>query len=116
MVQQVDGRWSLVGVISWGIGCADANLPGLSFSQLFASVRNIISCAVSCRLSDTNSSPAVGVSTLIPLFADWIQRHSNGDVYMPDFYLNKYGVPPTLASLSALATSSKITNQAQIIL
>lgn len=50
----------------------------------------------------------VGVSTLVPLFADWIQRRSNGDVYMPDFYLNKYGVPPSLSALSALAASSKL--------
>lgn len=66
-MQQVDGRWGLVGIISWGIGCADPNLPG--------------------------------VSTLIPLFADWIKENTDGDVYMPDLFVNKYGKPPLLTSL-----------------
>ncbi|OQV25899.1 Serine proteinase stubble [Hypsibius exemplaris] len=72
VVQKVDGRWGLVGVISWGIGCADPNLPG--------------------------------VSTLIPLFADWIKNNSEGDVYLPDFYSKRASVvtddedPPSIRS------------------
>ena len=30
MVQEVEGRWSLLAVISWGMGCALADLPGIS--------------------------------------------------------------------------------------
>ncbi|GAU91994.1 hypothetical protein RvY_04147-2 [Ramazzottius varieornatus] len=77
IVQKVDGRWSIVSVISWGIGCAEANLPG--------------------------------VSTLVPLFEDWIKASTNGDVYMPDFYLKKYGPPPPITRLPKAGRSFSIT-------
>lgn len=56
---EIDGRWSPVGVISTGLGCAEPNRPGLS--------------------------------TLIPLYADWIMENSDGDVYVPRFHVEKYG-------------------------
>lgn len=74
-MEEIDGRWSLIGVISWGVGCADSDRPG--------------------------------VSTLIPLYADWIKENTDGDVNMPDFYVRKYGKPPLLSSLSIKKSRKK---------
>ncbi len=29
MFQMANGRWAVVGIVSWGIGCADPGVPGI---------------------------------------------------------------------------------------
>ena len=44
MIKGKNGRWSLAGIISWGIGCGDRNRPGVytRISEFRKWIRNVI--------------------------------------------------------------------------
>jgi len=50
MVTEVDGRYTLIGVVSWGWGCADAGSPGVyaRITSVLPWINNVISTGDTC--------------------------------------------------------------------